>query len=355
MKSLKFLPVLLCFACFGCATVTPAGGKPPSDLETLAAMYREGRAPRGFVSEDHDVLQWGDGTDERYNRFHTYIILKKKLLNDGRRAVPFIRKLLGVRQDQLCILGCIAAGRTGDTSLADPLIALLTDKNEDIQAHASYALIEIGKRSQRAARGIFEKLRALEKRGSYKYCENRRGLYIVRKLNIKEAIPDIMSLLSREHRVVPKLSAVNALAEMRVKEAVPKLITLLRDKAQDPTVRFRCAVALAKLDPAQAKLDLVVAVEDADAVVRWGAAMAFKKNKARESIPVLIEAITDKSQKVSAEAIRALYFQTGQKLTHDFIERPYAFGEEEQKLPDELKKAQKTWRDWWDKNKHNFK
>ena len=105
MKAIKFLPVLLCFACFGCATVTPVGGKPPSDLETLAAMYREGRAPRGFVPEDHDVFQWSNGGDGRYNQFHTYIILKKKLLKDGRRAVPFVRKLLGVRNDEQAISG----------------------------------------------------------------------------------------------------------------------------------------------------------------------------------------------------------------------------------------------------------
>jgi len=261
---MKFLPVLLCFACFGCATVTPGGGKPPSELETLAAMYREGRAPKGFVPEDHDALRWND---ERYSRFYTYIILKKKLLARAGAEVPFVRKLLGQRNDQLCILGCIAAGRARDTSLLDPLVALLTDRNEDVQAHASYALIEIGKRSKKAAGEIFEKLRDLEKRGSYRYCENRRGLYIVRKLNIREAIPDIMSLLKKERRVVPHLPAVNALAEMGVKEAAPTLITLLRDKSQKPTLRFRCAVALAQLAPEKAKLDLIVALEDADAVV----------------------------------------------------------------------------------------
>ena len=160
---------------------------------------------------------------------------------------------------------------------------------------------------------------------------------------MKKSIADIIAALSDNSQRV-RLSAVNALTEMRAKEAIPHILHLFRNDKENLSIRFRSAVGLGELGAAEAAVDLAAALKDDAENVRWGAAMAFKKIKAPKAIPALIEVITGKSQKVSAEAIRALYFQTGQKLTADFLHKDT-----------DRQKAQEKWRTWWEQNKDKFK
>jgi len=162
-------------------------------------------------------------------------------------------------------------------------------------------------------------------------------------LNVREAIPDIISALSDDSSSV-RLSAVNALNEMRAKEAVPYIIPLLRNKKENPSVRFRSAVALGNLNATEAVEVLIDALDDEAEEVRWGAAMAFKRIKTPKAIPALIEAVTDTSQKVSMEVIRALYYQTGKRLSSDYLSSA-----------EEKKRAQKKWLNWWQKNRDRLK
>ena len=79
--------------------------------------------------------------------------------------------------------------------------------------------------------------------------------------------------------------------------------------------------------------------------------MVFKKVKAPEAIPTLIEVIVDSEENIAADAIRALYFQTGEKLTIDYIGRPYLSSGEEYQPQQEALGVQSTWRAWYEKNK----
>jgi HEAT repeat protein len=160
---------------------------------------------------------------------------------------------------------------------------------------------------------------------------------------VKEAVTDIMTALSDSSERV-RSSAIDALAEMGAKEAIPQILSLFRNKEEKPSVRFRRAIVLGDLNATEAVDDLIAALKDEVEDVRWGAAMAFKKIKSPKAVPALIDAITDKSQKVSAEAIRALYFQTGEKVTPDWFRKE-----------SEWKTAQEKWRIWWNENKDRFK
>ena len=161
----------------------------------------------------------------------------------------------------------------------------------------------------------------------------------MRKLRFADAVPDIINALSDNSHAV-RLSAVNALIEMKVKEAAPKMLELLKSEEEKTPVRVRYAVALGEFSFTEAVDDLTAALKEKTEDIRWGAAMAFKKIKALKAVPALIEAITDKSQKVSAEAIRALYFQTGEKLSTDFLQKDT-----------ERREAQRKWRAWWQQQK----
>lgn len=343
--------IYICLICFGCAVTQPCEEPATAidDLRTLALMYIDGQLPAGFFPEDDQIYDWDS---PRYNKFRTYDLLKKKLLEKGGAAVPFIKELLGQRNHQLCILGCIAAGRLDDVSLIDPLVLLLTDNNDDVSAHASYALVEIGKKSEELGKAVYKKLPMIGRRTGYSHFNNRRYIYIVRKLGIGEAIPDLTGAFQGSWGST-KAAIVDTLAELGAKEAVPEIIKVVRNPKEDPTVRFRSMLALCELgagnDPEVVK-DFIAALGDEKAVIRWGGAMAFKKVKAPEAIPALIEAIADSEERVAAEAIRALYFQTGEKLTVDYIERPYLSSGEQYKPPQEALDAQSTWRAWYEKN-----
>jgi HEAT repeat protein len=280
-----------------------------------------------------------------YDRFLVYNEIKKKVLEEGPNVVPFIRELLREREDDLCILGCIAAGKIGDKSFVKHLLILLTDKNLDVSSHAASALIAIGKTHPEVITKVLTKFRRLPKSSaSVEQLEwgKVRCIYILRNLKAKESAGDIIAALSDNSQRV-RLSAVNALTEMGAKEAIPQIVPLLRNREENRSIRFRSAVALGELNAIQAADDLILALKDDLENIRWGAAMAFKKIKAPKAISALVDAITDKSQKVSAEAIRALYFQTGKKLTTDFLRKDA-----------ERQKAQKKWRTWWQQNKDKF-
>lgn len=333
MKWLAFCIFFLpCFS-IGCAHSRSTA------LYELTAAYRECKPPAQIAR----LPEAAYSSDPGRGRYEVFIALKKRVEEEGRNAIPFIKELLSERDDDLCILGCTTAAKIKDKSFVEPLLVLLTDKNLDVSAHASYALVEMGKEHKSVSEAVLTKLR-LQRKDTLGYTPfvwyKIRCIYILRKLNVKEAIPDIITALSDGSQQV-RSAAMDALGELGAKEAIPQILSLLRSKNEKPPVRFRSAIVLGDLDAIEAVDDLIAALKDEAEDIRWGAAMAFKKIKSPKAIPALIDTITDKSQKVSAEAIRALYFQTGHEITADFLRKDT-----------ERKEAQDKWRAWWDQNRN---
>ncbi|MDD1714890.1 MAG: HEAT repeat domain-containing protein [Methanoregulaceae archaeon] len=71
-----------------------------------------------------------------------------------------------------------------------------------------------------------------------------------------------------------RIGAVEVLGEMREKQALPKLITLLRDD-KSSEVRFASAVALGEIGDPTAIPELVNALRDPDKYVRYGVALSL--------------------------------------------------------------------------------
>ena len=336
MRLCMFFLSLACCLCVGCAHTCP------TVLDKLTEAYREGWCPPAIAGSS-DQEHRGKPV---YYRYLVYNEIKKRVQEEESNVIPFARELLCERDDELCKLGCIAAGKVKDRSFVGQLLVLLTDRSLDISSHAACALIAIGKEHGEVGKQVLAKLRRLPKKSAgVEQLEwgKVRCIYILRNLKAKESVGDIIAALSDNSQRV-RLSAVNALIDLRAKEAIPHILPLLRNKEENPSVRFRSAVALGELGAAEAVNDLTAALKDETENVRWGATMAFKKIKSSKTISALIETITDESQKVSAEAIRALYFQTGQKLTPDFIRED-----------SDRQAAQVKWRTWWEQNKDKFK
>ncbi len=104
-----------------------------------------------------------------------------------------------------------------------------------------------------------------------------------------------------------RIRAIEVLGEigMKAKEAVPVLITALKD--QDADVRGSAAYALGEIGK-EAVPTLIAALEDQEVFARSSAAYALGKigKEAKEAVPALIKALEDQDANVRSSAVRAL-------------------------------------------------
>jgi len=114
-------------------------------------------------------------------------------------------------------------------------------------------------------------------------------------------------------------------------------------KDEDPAARFIAVVALLRSKNAAVVEHLLPMAKDNDVLVRRLVVDGLKDFKQAAVVDVLLVALADPADIVADTAWRSLKDLTGQKMPFD------AKGSRE-----ERNRAQKTWRDWWDKNRNGF-
>jgi len=133
-------------------------------------------------------------------------------------------------------------------------------------------------------------------------------------LGNRAAVEPLISLLSR-----PKLSgplheaAVSSLGKLRDKRALPVLIQALNHKSE--RVRWFAAIALGEIGSPDA-VDALGAtlLKDRNAQVRESAANSLAKIGNQKAIPMLAAALKDKSEKVATQAADALFALAGEEF-----------------------------------------
>jgi HEAT repeat protein len=239
--------------------------------------------------------------------------------------------------------GCIAAARLRDPRLVSSLIICLRDSDFSVSMQSAYALVKRGKASVRPVMMLCDELLRMEKRSETEDWALFHCFNILRQLKAGEAVALCVIGLSDSVKRV-RYAALGTLRDIEAREALPEILDILRNVDEPELLRVRAARIAAEWNAPEAVKDLIAAMQDKSEDVRLAGTGAFRKMKTAEAVAALIETVTDDSQKVSTEAVRALYFQTGEKLTTDFL-----------RIEKERQEAQKKWRDWWQQNKDTFK
>lgn len=189
--------------------------------------------------------------------------------------------------------------------------------------------------------------------------EAARALSKIGKPSVK---PLIAAFKDKDENV--RMNVAWALGKIGDKQAIEPLITALKD--ENSGVRWWVADALGNISDIRAVQPLIVVLkEDNDDIVRQAAARALGNIGDSATVESLIAALKDKKSEVKEEAIKAL----GKIGDIRAIEPLITFLEDEtyifrQKLASRtLKKITGQrfgenpirWREWWEKNKQNFK
>jgi hypothetical protein len=114
-------------------------------------------------------------------------------------------------------------------------------------------------------------------------------------------------------------------------------------KDEDPAARFIAVDALLRSKNAAVVEHLLPMAKDNDVLVRRLVVDGLKDFKQAAVVDVLLVALADPADIVADTAWRSLKDMTGQKMPFD------AKGSRE-----ERNRAQKAWREWWDKNRNGF-
>lgn len=158
---------------------------------------------------------------------------------------------------------------------------------------------------------ISDILERLEERldDEFESVDMRRGAVKI-LAQLGEPTTDLLltALHDEDHQV--RISAIDALGEMKVTEAVEPIIAAMRDK--NDWVRWHCAAALSKIGSEKAVPRLVVALrEDRSWWVRYYAAEALGEIGAAEAIKPLLSALRDENEdervkRKAQEAVRKI-------------------------------------------------
>ena len=119
----------------------------------------------------------------------------------------------------------------------------------------------------------------------------------------KEVIPQMITLL-KDNEVDVRRAAINALSKLKTDKAVPQLLKLLKDN--DVYVRMEAINALSQLKADKAIPQLLELLKDNDVYVRKAAINALSRLKADKAIPQLLELLKDNDVYVRMTAINAL-------------------------------------------------
>ena len=190
-----------------------------------------------------------------------------------------------------------------------------TEASEDGEESAARADVEDGQdaiRAELAALG--ERVRGLEEdplRRAYAFIGSeseelrREGIRALRRVGRfdPEARLAIRQLLNDPNARV-RLEALQALGEVRDKEAVPRMTEMLADG--DPAIRRQAIRSLSECQAGEAGTAIAAQLGDADARVREEAADALGELKSQAAVEGLLQALADASQDVRGEAIASL-------------------------------------------------
>ncbi len=318
MYALKYISVLL----LTLAAMTGCGGRSSEDL---LKEYRKCLKEKGEALTSDTIIQ---------------IQLLDRIVLDN--DVPVARELITDKEGCFRHIGCVAAARLKDAKLIPELVTCLEDSELYVSNEAAYALTRISRESVSPSMAECRKLLAKKKRGASEDWALFHCFLVFHLTKAREAAPLCIEALADKSKKV-RYAALGALGAIEAKEALTEILAILGNAGEPELLRVRAARIVADWNAASAAETLTAALKDEQKEVCRAAAKAFGKMKSASAIPILIEIITDKSGSVATEAIRGLYFQTGEKLTHDFL-----------CSDKERREAQKKWRDWWEKNKDKF-
>lgn len=180
----------------------------------------------------------------------------------------------------------------GDRRAVEPLIACLSDENEDVHWSAIHALSEIGEPA------IEPLIVCLSDESWYMRFSVARTLVLIGEPTIEPLI----SCLSDENEDV-RSSAANALGDIGDSRAVELLIGCLSDENED--VRSSAASALGKIGDSRAVELLIGRLSDENWSVRSSAASALGEI-GEPAIKPLIACLSDENEDVRSSAAEAL-------------------------------------------------
>jgi HEAT repeat protein len=202
-------------------------------------------------------------------------------------------KALGYQEDPAIRKGASEALSRIGSAAVEPLIAVLTDKDEIVRRFAAKALGEIA--DARAVEPLIASLKDGDK------IARANAAWALGKAGDARAVEPLIAALKDSNEVVRK----NARAAL-IKAgppAVEPLVAALEDKY--PLLRQNAALALCQLPDPRAVEPLIVALKDSQEVVRQNAAEALVKIGAAAVEP-LIAALRDEvrdTRKAAAEAL----------------------------------------------------
>ncbi len=222
-------------------------------------------------------------------------------------AVPKIIKNLKHKDDRVKAIAAMMLGEIGDERAIDPL---LENPELMILEFGQSPLAKIG------APALPKLIKAAKKKSLLgllpKQPEKDRGsknaAYAIGQMKDRNAIPALMTLLHEEDNDL-RLAAVRALAAMDVKEAYSDFERMLKDK--DDVVRSATLYALVKADKEKYLPTVMEILDKEDEGILWSAVELLGNLKEKSAIPKLEKLLEHKDGSMRHHAARALWKITG--------------------------------------------
>jgi HEAT repeat protein len=207
-------------------------------------------------------------------------------------AAPFIsiiekRKEVGVPFKAIKILREI-----GDPQAVDPLIGLLTDKDEYIRLQSVITLGDL--RDPRAVEPLINTLADKDR-------DVRTGA-----INALGQIGNARAVHALIDTAQDDPAAVEVLEKVRNPSAVDTLLAVLVDEKKDEAIRYSAAKALGELGDPQSVAPLIATLQDNSREIREWAAAALGKIRDARAVAPLIATLADENWQVRKRAVNAL-------------------------------------------------
>lgn len=278
---------------------------------------------------------------------------------DARRYDKTLKDLLKDRNAVVRARAALAAGRIGDESAVEDLIALLSDGSADVAANAAFGLGEI--ESIKGADAILKLLsdpktpdavraRAVEAAGKIAAANTKDEKAKFLSEAILKSLDDENRRSSKQDRstVLLGLTAAARASSNDPKRKRPDdtdFVTAEFLKNKDARIRADAANTLARLRASVANTKLINILDvDKDAIARANAARVLGGTQDRKAYDLLIKsAVEDVDSRVRVSAIRALagfrdpkaadrLLERGEKLLADYERSKFAHPAEKNEL-----------------------
>ena len=142
-----------------------------------------------------------------------------------------------------------------------------------------------------------------------------------------------------------RFNAVETLSMIKDPSAVPALIELALDSAEESKVRSHALRVATRLDPNQVIPAIAVMAKDPNSTIRNTAVFEARYVHRKEVLPIIIGAISDVEQYVSITARDSFWILTRfSGSIHNW----------EISTPEKRKEWAKEWWAWWEENKGRF-